>query len=372
MNKRIKKVFVDYIPTLSKVHELRRDPQRYALREITPTSCTLMLTDRCNLKCVMCAQYSKVHRDDELSAADWKGIIKDLKRNGIKNIHFSGGEPLLRKDALIELVAFCRDSCLVTGLTTNGTLIEEEALNRLIGAGLRSIAVSIDALDRKYDEIRGVPRSFEKVRAAVTLISEIKKKKGVDAYINFTLFKETLDEFTKVKGLADDHGLPVGVCLYDDTSYLFKKQYGRRKQHWIEEDDDHDKLKILLQYLRSEKRKNPRSLLLNFPMIDYIGEYFKDPLQRHIPCVSSQDRIIVDPYGMLMGGCLSMGSFGSLKSKTFGELKNEDRYKRAKKNMFYKECPGCSCGYQYNIRCLPDLVAKDCAQRIKNTIKGIR
>lgn len=362
MYKRLRKLFLNHIPTLIKTGILYKMPSLYSFLEIKPSSCTIMITNRCNMKCIMCKQWQEEPKV-ELQTEDWKRIIKDLRDNGIRNIHFTGGEPLLRND-LQELVSYSCQSGFVVGLTTNGVLLRREILQDLIDAGLRSIAVSIDALDSEYEKVRGVPNSFSRAKEAVSSIAEMRKKKKIDAYINFTLMNNTIGEFENVKKFADELQMPVAVCLLDKNSSIFDLEENERI-FWIKEDGDFKRLQELLYYLKDEKIKRSNLLLLNFPMIEFIGRYFRDPRQSHIPCVSSQDRIIVDPYGNLLGGCLTMGSFGNIKEKPFSELQKEGRYKRAKESMFYKKCVGCSCGYQFNIRCFPDLVVKDLLTRIK-------
>jgi len=353
---------LNYLPTLVKTGLLSGIPALYPALEIKPSSCTIMLTDRCNLKCVMCRQWRKTPQE-ELKFEDWKSIIDDLKKNGIKNIHLTGGEPLLRKD-IRELISYSSQNGFVVGLTTNGMLIQKENLEDFVNAGLRSVAISMDAVGAEYDKMRGVSNAFERVKEAVSVISQVKKERKIDAYINFTLMKSNISELKNVKKLADDIGLPVGICLLDKSSFLFDLEENR-KAFWITEDKDFEDLRGIVNFLKSEKAANPRSLITNFPAIDFIEQYFNDPIQKRIPCVSSQDRIVIDAYGNLLGGCMSMGNFGNIKNRPFDELRKEKRYKIAKKNMFYKNCSGCSCGYLFNIRCFPPLIAKDLLQKAK-------
>jgi len=328
-----------------------------------------MLTNRCNLKCMMCKQWNEPVKE-ELSTADWKNIIDDQKKNGIKNVHLTGGEPLLRKD-LKEIISYCSQNGFVVGLTTNGILIRKENLEDLVDVGLRSVAISIDAMGTEYDKMRGVKDAFERVKKAVSIISQVKKERKIDAYINFTLMKNNIREFVNVKRFADEAGLPVGICLLDKSSSIFDLKENK-DIFWITEDKDFEDLTETLDFLKNEKVANPASLITNFPAIDFIAPYFKDPLQKQIPCVSSQDRVIIDPYGNLLGGCMAMGTFGNIKDKTFGELRKNSRYKKAKRNMFYKKCVGCSCGYLFNIRCLLHLAIKDLLSRIRlNIIRRI-
>lgn len=359
MYKKLRKM-VDYAVILAKIGVLRSMPALYDLLEIQPTACNIMVTNRCNLKCMMCRQW-KEPPGEELSTDEWKKIIDDLRENGIKNLHFTGGEPLLCKD-LPELVRYANNMGFTVGLTTNGLLLTGDVMDRLVEAGLRSIVISIDALDSSYDKIRGVQNAFSRVKESARRISEAKRKTGIDASINFTLMKDTIDEFARVRKFASELALPIAICLLDDTPSIFKVDRNR-SEFWISEEADLAKLDALLRELRQTVLKDPKSLLVNFPIIDYIEKYFKDPLQKNIPCASSQDRIVIDPYGNLFGGCLSMGTFGNIRKTAFGILRKEKRYMQAKRNMFYKNCPGCSCGYGFNIKCLPGLMLKDFVER---------
>ncbi|MDD5439160.1 MAG: radical SAM protein [Candidatus Omnitrophica bacterium] len=364
--RQILKALTFSLPLCAKTGLLRAQPSVYPYLKIEPSSATIMLTDRCNLKCIMCKQWRKPAAD-ELSTDDWKGIIKDLKANGIRNIHFTGGEPLLRKD-LRELVAYSRKNGMVTGITTNGILLTGDVLKGLLDAGIRSIAVSLDATGTAYDDIRGIPHLFERIRESITLVGVMRKSAAIDAYINFTLMKNNMEELKKVKSMADEAGLPVHICLLDRSSFIFKVEENKSR-FWIESDDDRGRLRAVLDFVRHEKITNPRTLITNFPAIDFIEEYFKDPRQARIPCVSSQNRIIIDPYGNLLGGCMSMGAFGNLKEKPFRVLLSDKRYMTARKDMFYKKCKGCSCGYFFNIQYTPDLVMKDLGARVKNLLR---
>jgi MoaA/NifB/PqqE/SkfB family radical SAM enzyme len=360
MHKKLRKAF-DYLSILSRITILRSAPATYSAFEIQPSSCNIMLTNRCNLKCMMCRQW-KEEPKKELDTDEWKAIISDLNKNGIMNLHFTGGEPLLRKD-LPELIKYANNLGFTVGMTTNGILLTDMIMTQLVEAGLRSIVISIDAVGSEYEKVRGVPNAFNRVKESAGLIAKAKKDKGIDASINFTLMNATISQFSNVKKLADELGLPVAICLLDDTSSIFKVDKNSN-EFWITDPADLARLDALAGELKKTVLDDPGSLLINLPAIDYMKRYFREPLQRSIPCVSSQDRIIIDPYGNLFGGCLAMGVYGNVKERPFGLLRKDAKYKAAKRNMFYKKCPGCSCGYLFNIRCLPGLLLEDMAGRI--------
>lgn len=368
MRKKIRKIF-GYAPTFMKSGIIRAVPSLFSILEINPTSCNIMVTARCNLKCLMCKQWREPARE-ELSTESWKRVIDDLKDNGIKSVHFTGGEPLLRND-LAELVSYASRNGFAVGMTTNGTLLTGDRLDALLTAGLRSIAVSIDAVDLEYDRIRGVTAVFSKVSEAARLIAGAKKSGKVNAYINFTLMRGNFREFKKVKAFADKLNLAIHICLIDKNSSIFNLPKSG-DENWMNTAEDLSNLKEFVNILKKEKIKDPGSLILNFPGLKYINDYFADPVQKTIPCVSSQDRVIIDQCGNFLGGCLSKGSFGNVTEKKIGQIRRDPAYKKAKRDMFYKRCKGCSCGYLFNISLSPELVAEDFFKRAACLVFGSR
>ena len=249
-------------------------------------------------------------------------------------------------------------------MTTNGILLTKEILESLLDAGLRSVAISLDAIGKDYDKIRGVENSFGKLKNALSAIKDVRGNKKIDPYINFTLMKDSLTKLGSVKELADSFGIPIAVCLLDKASEIFSLSENKDK-FWIETDDDFKELDNIIAYIRAKKIEDPSSFIINFPSIDFIKNYFKDPVQKQIPCTSSQDRIIIDPYGNFLGGCMAMGSFGNITKESFKNINKKEKYTKAKRNMFYKNCAGCSCGYLFNIRTIPGLMIKDLFEKIR-------
>jgi len=155
----------------------------------------------------------------------------------------------------------------------------------------------------------------------------------------------------------------VAICLLDKTLPLFNLDENKDR-FWIKSEDDFKALYELLRFVKDEKSKNPGSLILSYPAIDFISKYFKDPVQKEILCASSQDRVFIDPSGNLFGGCLAMGEFGNVGRTPLSDITGKKPYRDARKNMFFKRCQGCSCGYLFNIKCDPRLILKDILMRV--------
>jgi cyclic pyranopterin phosphate synthase len=115
------------------------------------------LTDRCNLRCEYCMPaegFDFLPNTQVLSDSEVTRLITiAVEKLGIREVRFTGGEPLLRR-GLEEIVAATTALRTVAGtapataLTTNALGLEGRAAG-LAAAGLDRINVSLDSLDRQ-------------------------------------------------------------------------------------------------------------------------------------------------------------------------------------------------------------------------------
>src|SRR5262249_27659182 len=163
-----------------------------------PLSLLAELTYRCPLRCPYCSNPLQLRRyRDELDADTWKRVLGEAAALGVVQVHFSGGEPLVRRD-LPELVAAARGFGLYTHLSTGGTLADEAALARLREAGLDAVQVSLlDADAGSNDFLAGAP-SFGKKCAAVAAARRL----GFPVTLNVVLHRHNLERLEEIIGLA--------------------------------------------------------------------------------------------------------------------------------------------------------------------------
>jgi MoaA/NifB/PqqE/SkfB family radical SAM enzyme len=96
---------------------------------------------RCNLACTYCNEF------DDFSAPVPEPIMKEridrLANLGLTVLVISGGEPLMHPQ-LDELIAHSRKCGILTGLISNGYLLNVDRIKRLNEAGLDHLQISID------------------------------------------------------------------------------------------------------------------------------------------------------------------------------------------------------------------------------------
>jgi GTP 3',8-cyclase len=108
------------------------------------------LTDRCNLRCAYCMPPEGLQwlpKPEVLTAAEVARLVRiGVGLLGIREVRFTGGEPLLRRDlAPIIAAAAALDPRPEISLTTNGIGLARQAAP-LRDAGLDRVNVSLDTL----------------------------------------------------------------------------------------------------------------------------------------------------------------------------------------------------------------------------------
>ena len=136
-------------------------------------------TLRCNVHCLHCGSdcISSVQTPD-MPAADFLKVIDNEVTPHVDPhkvlIIISGGEPLMRKDlADIGKALYQRE--YPWGMVTNGLALTEKKFRELRAAGLRSITISCDGLEKDHVWLRQHPLAFEGAVRAIKLCAAEKK-----------------------------------------------------------------------------------------------------------------------------------------------------------------------------------------------------
>ena len=132
--------------------------------------CTL----RCNLSCRHCGSDCRV--DPGIADMPLQDFLRVLDEEVTPHVDpaevlviFSGGEVLLRPD-LEEAGREVTRRGYPWGMVTNGMALTAERFERLLDAGLRSVAVSLDGFEAEHNRLRGNPLSYDRALAAVRMI----------------------------------------------------------------------------------------------------------------------------------------------------------------------------------------------------------
>lgn len=104
-------------------------------------SSTFEITKRCNLACLHCYRVEEPDRQ-ELSTAEAKDVLDQLRTLGAFSVYFTGGEAFGREDFL-EIAAHARGLKMNVTVASNAHFITEETARELARLGVLSVAISV-------------------------------------------------------------------------------------------------------------------------------------------------------------------------------------------------------------------------------------
>lgn len=146
----------------------------------------IAVTDRCNLRCFYCMPEEGIAylpKKDLLTFEEIVRLISLLSSMGVSKVRFTGGEPFVRTD-FIQLVQRVSRIEGITNihLTTNGVLTAPYIAD-LVKAGVKSVNLSLDTLDK--DRFKTITRrdEFDHVMNTLQLLIHSKIKVKINAVV---------------------------------------------------------------------------------------------------------------------------------------------------------------------------------------------
>ena len=164
-----------------------------------PLAALLELTHRCPLQCPYCSNPLELERaKGELSTAEWLRVLDEAAELGILQVHFSGGEPAVRRD-LAELVAHAREIGLYSNLITSGVTLDKPRIAQLKAAGLDHVQLSIQDVDH---QTAAFIANYPGVQGKKLAFARMVKEAGLPLTINAVINRHNITRVERMIDLA--------------------------------------------------------------------------------------------------------------------------------------------------------------------------
>lgn len=175
----------------------------------------LAISNKCNLKCVMCCENfsSQFDNSDTYTSPNLynESFYKELFEYipSLKEVICAGGEPFLDNgylslmDAIIKINPDCRIS-----IVTNGTILTDH-IKRLLEKGNFNINLSLDSCHKEiYERIR-INAKFDIVMENVRYFGDLLKQKGKTLQIPVCVLKENCKEIPDLVRFCNDNSYHI-------------------------------------------------------------------------------------------------------------------------------------------------------------------
>ncbi len=227
-----------------------------------PLALLAELSHRCPLQCPYCSNPLELERGGkELDTATWLRVLDEAAALGLHQVHFSGGEPTVRKD-LEQLVAHATKVGLYTNLITSGVLLDEPRLRALADAGLEHVQVSFqDTEEVNADRIGGFKGGHKKKQEVARLVRKI----GLPLTVNAVVHRQNIEHVADFIAMAvelDAERLEVAQVQY----------YGWALKNRAAFIPTYDQLKATTQVVEEARKRLKGVLVIDYVVPDYYAK----------------------------------------------------------------------------------------------------
>jgi len=142
-----------------------------------------------------------------MSLETFNKILPALSRTQLAYLQ-GWGEPFCNPH-FFEMLRLARERGCRVGTSTNGILLDEDKLNKLIDAKIDLIAFSLAGCGEHNDKIR-LGTKFDKIMEHINFLCAVKEKRGIDypdIHIAYLLLKSKLDELDELPSLLNNKGV---------------------------------------------------------------------------------------------------------------------------------------------------------------------
>jgi radical SAM protein with 4Fe4S-binding SPASM domain len=209
------------------------------------------ITSKCNLSCIHCYN-SRAYEDPfseklgpDLSTKEVFSILDKLADGEVDAIQFLGGEPFVRHD-FIDILRYAKNKNISCNIATNGVLVNQTIIKKLVVVSPKQIAFSIDGATAKNNDVVRGKGVFDRAVNNLKLLSGYFKANNIktDLGIQCTLNKFNKQEIGRIVSLGKE--LDLDFVAFES-------------------------LKILTQYDVIQKNEL-KKIILNFPELFKAGE----------------------------------------------------------------------------------------------------
>lgn len=282
----------------------------------------------------------------ELTPEQWKAVLGDLRRTGLRNLVFSGGEVFL-KEGFLDILESARDEGFTFAVLTNGSRVTERNVDRFVRARPAYVRLSLEGDRETHDRIAG-RRCFDTILATIDLIRSAKEGPPGLAF-ETVIQRANQSVLHSVVEVARDKG--VGHVVMSNIFFTPPRApvTGQPTREIFEElrQVDVDVVTRELELVRELCGRYGIALTCRMRSREDVRNIYYDPtfafLNRCLyPWISAR----INPYGDVIpctGSCLGMGN---VLERNFADIWNGERFVRFRRDLrkcgLFPECVKCN------------------------------
>lgn len=195
----------------------KRNFQKYSIQSL---GLTIAPTLACNFKCIYCYETSKPGIMSEYVADKIVDFVKYESKH-LKNLSISwyGGEPLLAKELVYSLserfLSICNERNIEYSafIISNGSLLDDDTINKLIKYHVRGIQITIDGPPEVHDTRRVNKSGIGTFSLLIENVNKLLKTEQIEVVLRINVDKTNDSEVEELISIFDERLVSKNVKI---------------------------------------------------------------------------------------------------------------------------------------------------------------
>jgi MoaA/NifB/PqqE/SkfB family radical SAM enzyme len=320
--------------------------------DFRPVLCYLFTDWKCNIECHYCFQYDNtkpgMNLETARSAIDW------LKSVGCRVIAIMGGEPLVRKGFILEVIRYGAERGFFMYLPTNGYLMDKTFIDKIGQAGIAAVNLAVDCVAPR----KGLPKALLNIEPQFRYLIERQAKYGYLVFFNINICRTNIKDAKLLTEIAHQNHIGTDYHLNEPPQGFVNVDHYEHLDDGLHlTPDKYDEVDELLDWLIDRQRQG-------WPMVNSIEHLrsFKERMRgamRPWDCRAGHNAALIRTDGTL-SPCFDLISHDNDWGRIW-----EPKFEKEELRALKEKClPFCSStcfyniGHYYNLRAIPEWVQK--------------
>ena len=198
-----------------------------------PVEYIVETTAKCNIYCPMCPRETFKQPKEDMTDEVFERLVRESGKSAEHMMLIGLGEPLLDRK-IFDRIEYCERHDIHTLLSTNGTLLDDQEIERILESPLAHITLSFDGASKETFEYYRKGARFEKVRDNFLRLARRKRERGRGPQIVVQMVRmdgnaHEVGEFTEF--WRKQPGVDQ-VRIKEDETNLMRPDAGHQASDW--------------------------------------------------------------------------------------------------------------------------------------------
>ncbi len=216
--------------------------------EFRPILSYLFTEWKCNIDCHYCWAWNDTRAGMTLATA--KQSIDFLKSVGCRVVAIMGGEPLLRKDFIVEVIRYASESGFFVYLPTNGYLLDEDFIDRAGAAGVSAVNLAVDCVAPR----KGLPKALLAIEPQFRHLLDRQRRYGYILFFNINITRKNLTDVKLLTEIAHDNRIGTDYHI-NEPEIIEHEHFSHRGSDLYFAERDWEAVDALIDWIKEKNRR---------------------------------------------------------------------------------------------------------------------